>query len=612
MNADDAPILIDLAREAGFALGAAAVRPSTRELVAGERVDVLEPRVMQVLVVLARRRGQVVSRDDLIASCWGGRVVGEDAISRCIAAIRRLSEAHGGFAVTTVARVGYRLEEPMSACAAEPAPGPVLAVLAFDNLSGDADLAYFSDGVSEEILQTVARGSVLKVIGRGSSFQFRGPEKAARKVGAELNATHVLDGSVRRSGSRVRIAAHLIECDGETTLWSDRFDRDLADVFALQDEIAAAVAAALQTTFTRAEPVGKIDPAAYDLYLQARLTSFSELSTSVAALERAVTLAPQFAPAWAALAFVRALHLREGRVPMASAARAAAVDAAERALSLDPGAGMAYAALGQLQPRGAYIAREALLDKAVAVAPRDPQTLAQLGWFLPTVGRNQEALQLASQSLDLDPLNYPAAILFAMLLGAVGRYEDCLQAFASFREQWPIVDVSAPLHYAASVGDWQRFEQLRQSIDGQEAVKPSVAEAISLGDMLRNPNPRSHQLVLQAIDDQLAGAGTIEFGWLVQACRMGSVDEAFSFIDRASFAHLLDEDGPPPAANLTPGIIFDRIANRAMMTDVRFAGFCSKIGLCGYWVRTGRWPDCADEGVLPYDFKTECRRAAAV
>jgi adenylate cyclase len=130
-----------------------------------------------------------------------------------------------------------------------PAAEPLLAVLAFDNLSGDPEMAYFSDGVSEEIQQSVARGADLKVVGRTSSFQFRGPEKAAGRIGVALNATHVLDGAVRRSGQRVRISAQLVECARDTTLWSDRFDGQLDDVFTLQDEIAAAVAAALRVVF---------------------------------------------------------------------------------------------------------------------------------------------------------------------------------------------------------------------------------------------------------------------------------------------------------------------------------------------------------------------------
>ena len=147
---------------------------------------------------------------------------------------------------------------------------PLLAVLAFDNLSGDPEMAYFSDGVSEEIQDTVARGADLKVIGRSSSFQLRGADKTVKRVVEELHATHILDGSVRRSGDRVRITTQLIECAGGTTLWTNRFDRDLTDIFALQDEIAASVAEALKTTFAPAPKAGSIDPAAYDL-LSARL-----------------------------------------------------------------------------------------------------------------------------------------------------------------------------------------------------------------------------------------------------------------------------------------------------------------------------------------------------
>jgi TolB-like protein/DNA-binding SARP family transcriptional activator len=123
---------------------------------------------------------------------------------------------------------------------------PVLAVLAFENLSGDPETGHFSNSLSEEILETIADGAWLKVIGRGSSFQFRGADRAASRVAAELKATHVLDGAVRRRGERIRIGAHLIDCASETTLWSSRFEGDLTDAFALQDDIAVAVASALK------------------------------------------------------------------------------------------------------------------------------------------------------------------------------------------------------------------------------------------------------------------------------------------------------------------------------------------------------------------------------
>jgi DNA-binding winged helix-turn-helix (wHTH) protein len=186
---------VDLTKEAAFNFGDVEVRPATREVASSGRRQIIEPRVMQVLVTLARRRGEVVSRDELIAECWGGRIVGEDAINRCIQAIRRLAEAYGGFHVHTVARVGYRLDfDGSNDGRADLRPQRALAVLAFDNLSGDPEMAYFSDGVSEEILHAVARGSSVSVIGRASSFQFRGADKAAARVAANAAlADHPLD-----------------------------------------------------------------------------------------------------------------------------------------------------------------------------------------------------------------------------------------------------------------------------------------------------------------------------------------------------------------------------------------------------------------------------------
>ena len=190
---------------------------------------------------------------------------------------------------------------PTAPVAAKPAKprAALLAVLPFDNMSSDEELAYFSDGVSEEIQQTVAQGSDLKVLARSSSFQFRGAEKIVRKVAASLNATHVLDGSVRRSGSRIRITANLIECEGETTLWANRFDGDLGDVFDLQERIAEAVAQALKVTLAPQAPSPVLDPAIYEVFLKARAvvteqgSLFDDASAdAIPLLEQVVAAAP--------------------------------------------------------------------------------------------------------------------------------------------------------------------------------------------------------------------------------------------------------------------------------------------------------------------------------
>jgi TolB-like protein len=491
---------------------------------------------------------------------------------------------------------------------------PLLAVLPFDNLSGDADMAYFSDGVSEEIQQTVARGADLKVIGRGSSFQFRGAEKAAAHVASALGATHVLDGSVRRSGPKVRITAELIECAMGVTLWSDRFDRDLSDIFALQDEIAAAVAAALKTTFASTTPAGRIDPAAYDLYLRVKNppARHSDVTIGMEMLERAARLAPNLALVWAALAYHRAVYIRQpAHDTTISINRQHVIDAAKTALRLDPKSAFAYAALSELEPWGAYGAREALLERSVTSMPRDPEILSLMGGFLSTVGRHEEALRYASQALELNPLSDAATGVHAMALGFTGRYVECQRSYEEARKIWPLDEEfwGAPILYAACHEDWAQFDRLSNAAKDAGAASAFVSRTLAVGEMIRHPSPKRRERVLNAINDQLRLAGTIPFGLLIQAFRMGLVDETFLFVERASFANLFDNTGSPPAADYTPGIVFDRVSNLGMMQDIRFVDFCAKIGLCAYWTQTNRWPDCA--GFVAYDFKAEARRLAA-
>ena len=300
---------IDQAREASFPLGPLEVRPSRREVRAGEASELLEPKVMQVLVALARRAGEVVSRDDLVEACWQGRVVTDDAINRCIARIRRLGEAHAAFEIETVPRVGYRLQASGAAAAPGVAREPLLMVLPFENLSEDPELAFFSDGVSEEIRQALTLRVGLKVIGRASSQQVRDRPAA---VAEDLGVSHILAGSVRRAGDRLRISAELVEAGSQTVLWTERFDRRLGDLFAVQDEISLAVAVALNRTLVAARRAAALDPATHDLFLRALdLTMDMRVNSSVLRmLDEVNAAAPDFAAGWALSAQVRQM-LRE-------------------------------------------------------------------------------------------------------------------------------------------------------------------------------------------------------------------------------------------------------------------------------------------------------------
>jgi len=613
-GARDVPAFIDLAREPAFALGGVEARPAKLEIVMVDRREVLEPRIMQVLVVLARQRGEVVSRGDLIQACWGGRIVSDDAIDRCISRLRRLAEAFGGFELQTIPRVGYRLTETAPLQSPPAGHEPLLAVLAFDNLSDDPDLAFFSDGLSEEILHAVARRTNVNVIGRSSSLSLRGSEKSARNVARELGATHLLDGSVRRRGDLVRVSVELVECAGQTLVWSESFDRDLAEILPLQDDIAAAVAAALRARFSGRRHDARVDPVAYDLFLQTRPNldrGSIPPSRAIPMLEKAVTLAPDFAPAWAALAVSRVEAYRRIALDVAPVRveRAEVVAAADRSLELDPGSGTAHIARAHLLPWGEYAGREAEFSTALEADVHSSEARTELGWFLNALGRNEEALRIATEGRTLDPLNTRVANLYAQMLCANGRYEESLRITASFRERWPYAFsfVSAPLFLAATVGDEAEFVRLMAIAQQRHAASPYLRDTLRRASILRDPTPAQRQRLLERLSRQVAETGGMDLALLTLAHHIGLVDETFALIADATFRQRWDEGGPPLAeGSFPPGIIFDRWPCNSLMDDPRFVSLCAKLGLCDYWVQTERWPDCAR--FVPYDFEAEARR----
>lgn len=598
-----------------FELGMLRVLPATREVVGDGGTDVLEPRVMQVLTVLARKRGSVVSRSVLLNECWGGRAVGDDAINRCIQALRRLALARGGFSIRTVKGLGYRLDE--AARTYRQPEAVTLAVLAFDNLSGDPSLDWFSDGLSVEILQAVANGAGVRVIGQGSSFQFRGAMKAASHVGAELGVTHVLDGAVRRSRDRFRITANLAEAARGVTLWSQTFERDLTDAFVVQDEIARAVADALSLTFAPPQRGPPPDPAVYDLYLQARtpLGGFGEPADAaqnvraMELLERVTAQAPGFARAWAELAMRRVVCLRRfDRSTLPGLSIACAEEAAQTALRIDPGMGLAHQAMSELAPPADYATREALHQRALSVAPNDPEVLNRAGQFCAEVGRLREALGHARQALSLDPLYWPAAQWYAGLLDALGRHEETPALWDAYTTRWPDVEPLAgeAIAAAANAGDWERLERLAEASLERGLDSSSFLEFVDRQRSRRTRDPQSLQAHREAVAAKLAHDRQLSISDIVRLHDFGAVDEAFEAAELASFDHLFRPDGGV-VGRWTPTVLF-LAANRQMVADRRFVGLCAKLGLSEYWASTGRWPDCADDPALRYDFRAECRQ----
>jgi adenylate cyclase len=307
------------------------------------------------------------------------------------------------------------------AVAADPATAISIAVLPFLNLSGDANQEFFSDGMTEEITSALAMVPDLKVVARTSAFQFKGEKQDLRAVGQALNATHLIEGSVRKEGDRVRITAQLIEAGKGTHLWSESYDRRLSDIFATQEEIARMVVGSLMTPLglapgERLVSNRAIDPESYEQYLRARTifrsgNSTDRMAGATAMLEQVVARDPGYAPAWALLALMTFdLDRKE--------------TAAREAIRLDSRNAAGYAALAQIQlfGHGNFAAGEDLYRQALALDPNDPDVLDALSNRLAAVGRIKEALSLREKLRTLEPFapvyNYITASI--MLIGGQG------------------------------------------------------------------------------------------------------------------------------------------------------------------------------------------------
>ncbi len=292
---------------------------------------------------------------------------------------------------------------------------PSIAVLPFVNLSSDKEQEYFSDGIAEEILNALAQVEGLRVIGRTSSFAMKGKSEDLRAIGEKLNAANLLEGSVRKSGPRVRITAQLVDAQRGSHLWSQEFDLQLTDVFAAQDQIAKAVVAALKLKLLPSTAIAEqrtANPEAHEQYLLGRhfleRGSADGYGRAVRSLQRAVALDPAYAPAWSALAvasFSVADQDPTGYDPKQYMPAAQA--AAEKAVALAPDFAGGYAARSGLRMSYAkdWDGARSDLERALSLSPADAGSLSQYAWLLATLGKLPEAIAALRKATASDPLS---------------------------------------------------------------------------------------------------------------------------------------------------------------------------------------------------------------
>ncbi len=491
----------------------------------------LQPKTFDVLLFLLQHAGKLVGKQEVLDAVWKQAIVTESSLTGCIRQIRAAlgDEADSPTYIETVPASGYRFiavvtslddakletapgkpartrqrglavgiglmvltlayfayqelslevvqeQSPAAAVAPSEVVGETetieksIAVLAFVNMSEDPGNEYFSDGLSEELMNLLARIPGLKVIGRSSSFKFKNRNEDLRVIGQTLGVATVLEGSVRQSDDRVRIATQLIDVSDGAMIWSETYDRTITDIFAIQDEVAAAIIDALQihvgTTPTRGRPTGSAE--AYSLFLKAVVLMNTHLAPEASKLlKKAVTLDPDFAEAYQLLA--SSYWSQSGGPLTAEEGFALMREAAANALAINPDLAFAQALYHESYGGGeARLKVIAALERAVSENPGDPWPLRLLTYNLQYAGYQSEALAYARQFMVHDPLSPMANYNLGESLYALGR----------------TAEAEDPLAYAYELGEgfarW--FVPATHLVDGNDEVFISQMEA----DLLNN------------------------------------------------------------------------------------------------------------------------------
>ena len=416
----------------------------------GRRV-VLTPKAVDLLAALVEAQGEPVGKQELLHRVWPDAVVEEGSLTSHISLLRRvLAEGAGGRQfIETLPKRGYRFVGPCAAmaqpAAATGAGRRMLVVLPFENLSGGGRHDYFSEGLTEEMISQLARLSPeqLGVIARTSAMQYKSTTKTAQQIGQELGVSHLLEGSVRRSGERVRITAQLIRVSDATHLWAEGYERSLHDILALQAEVARAIAREIQIKLTvgvqhRLDRVAAIDPEAHEAYLRGRhlwnRRTEEGMRNSIAQYEEAIRRHPDYAMAYAGVADSYVMLACRGMVSAKETFRKARA-AARKALELDAELGEAHGSLAHVRLHDwdwEGLDRDFL--RAIELHPAQPIVYYWYGEFLMSMGRPEEAIAMTRRAQQADPLSPVIAASLAMILYLARQYDEAVKVLQRAQE----------------------------------------------------------------------------------------------------------------------------------------------------------------------------------
>jgi TolB-like protein/Tfp pilus assembly protein PilF len=413
-----------------------------------------------------------------------------------------------------------------------------IAVLPFVNMSPDKEQDYFSDGISEELLNQLAKIHELRVIARTSSFSYKGEGLKVEQIARELNVAHILEGSIRKSGNTLRVTAQLIRAADSSHLWSETFDRTLDDVFAVQDEIAAAVVAQLKIKLVGTAPkVRKTDPTAYALFLQAR--QLSRLGTnegwqrSTALYQQTLAIDPSYAAAWAGCAWNYLWQVDQGVLPSDDGNRLAR-EAANKALALDSSQAWAEGDLGWIALTYDFDPAAAVrhYERALVLEPTNLDIIGDAGQVAAYIGHMELAIALSKYAFAQDPVNALAAHNLGYVNLSAGLLDDAIAAYRTALMLSPgSTGVSSRIGLALMLKGENQAALAAMEREPSEAMRlSSLAMAYhALGERTKS-DERLEQLIARHERDASYSIATA-------LAYRGEADRAFAWLDKAITYH---------------------------------------------------------------------------
>ena len=458
----------------------------------------------------------------------------------------------------------------------EPVPGipeiesdPSIAVLPLVNMSEDKANEFFSDGISEELLNLLAKVPKLRVIARTSSFAFKGKEISIPEIARELHVASVLEGSVRKSADKVRITAQLIRASDGSHLWSDTYDRTLDDIFKVQDEIAAAVVAQLKIKLLGAAPTVKpVDPKAYPLILQAQALSDQQSKAgreqATSAYRQAIAIAPNESRAWAGLSRVYVNQALFGERPAVEGVRLIK-EAANKALATDPDNVIAMGSLARVASDFEFDlpAAARFNQRALELEPGNLVSLNAAGTMLMFIGRLEEARRLFEYRVAHDPANPTAHYNMAIVLYSARQWDAAIDEYrATLRLSPEVAGAPSGIALALLADKRDAAAALKEAEAERDEVSRMVAVAMALHGLGRS---KEADAALKAFVDKF-GPDQPESIATVHAYR-GQTDAAFEWLDKAVAIH-----DPQLASALTEPML------EPLHDDSRWLPFLRRIG----------------------------------